>query len=427
MAKAGFWLKGATGKLAGSALQKGANGNTIMREIVKPKNPKTGQQTVQRVLMNTTIQAYSALKQICNHSFQGVETGQKSMSRFMKLNLDYFRRRASEVGADNINSYVNFSPIGEKGIRAGRFIIADGTLPTIPMTITDTVYNAAIALETNTYEAFINKYNLSRGDQVTLVTIEKHAIDQRMYAHFARIILDPRNADGTAAPLSSALIANGAINLPNESNSGNFTYLAFEDSKIQFCFSDGFVCSAGAIVSRKLGDEEMRSFCQMVLNEDAIANDAVSLTDAIALSRTGYPVDFEDDDLPYLDNSGTGGGQSSNSGQSSGSQSPVVAESVAITANGATVNQNVAGGSVTATAPITALKVSGVRLAAAELKAGTTNAVGSASPLTVNAAGTEATWSGNLAANGTLYVFKGGQLWFSLAAQGGDDDLPGQG
>ena len=41
MSKVGFWLKGSTGKLAGTTLYKGANGETIQREIVSPSNPKT--------------------------------------------------------------------------------------------------------------------------------------------------------------------------------------------------------------------------------------------------------------------------------------------------------------------------------------------------------------------------------------------------
>ena len=56
MAKAGFWLRGATGKLAGSALQKGANGETIIREIVEPTNPQTESQQIQRIVMTTVMQ-----------------------------------------------------------------------------------------------------------------------------------------------------------------------------------------------------------------------------------------------------------------------------------------------------------------------------------------------------------------------------------
>ena len=53
MSKVGFWLKGSTGKLAGTTLYKGANGETIQREIVSPSNPKTMAQNIQRIVMST--------------------------------------------------------------------------------------------------------------------------------------------------------------------------------------------------------------------------------------------------------------------------------------------------------------------------------------------------------------------------------------
>jgi hypothetical protein len=322
MAKSGFWLRGSRGKLAGSALQRGSNGGTIIREVVKPKNPKTAKQSAQRVFMNTCSQAYSALKAITSHSFQGVEAGQASMSRFMSQNLGYLRRRAAEVGND-LGNYVNFSPIGDKGIRPARFIIAEGTLPTVPVTITADAFLAKVALTANTYQAFIDAYDLKRGDQITLVTIEKHTVDQRNYAHFARIILDPRDADGDAAPLSSALISEGAVNMANSRNEGTFKALAFASNGITFRMSDGFVCCAGVIVSRQEGEEWKRSYCQMVLSEEAIAADAISLPEAISLSRQGYQFNLADEDAPYLDNAGTGGYQatlipSSGSGGNSG-------------------------------------------------------------------------------------------------------------
>ena len=68
MSKVGFWLKGSTGKLAGTTLYKGANGETIQREIVSPSNPKTMAQNIQRIVMSTVGAAYSVMKAICDNS-----------------------------------------------------------------------------------------------------------------------------------------------------------------------------------------------------------------------------------------------------------------------------------------------------------------------------------------------------------------------
>lgn len=99
MAKAGFWLRGARGKLAGASAQKGQNG-TILREIVKPRNPKTDKQTYQRAIMATVMKAYSAGKEIFDHAFQGVEKGQKSQQYFITRNTTLLRSNiAQEINA----------------------------------------------------------------------------------------------------------------------------------------------------------------------------------------------------------------------------------------------------------------------------------------------------------------------------------------
>ena len=163
MAKVGFWLQGATGKLAGSKLQSSPNGTIIGNNMKKPKNPKTVNQTLQRVLVNTVAQGYSALREICYHSFEGVTEGSKSMAKFQSENLSYFRTKAAEVGEEQLGNYVNFVPVGQKGIRPAAFIVSDGKLPRVAMTINGS-FQAVLAMTANTYADIINKYDLQRGD-----------------------------------------------------------------------------------------------------------------------------------------------------------------------------------------------------------------------------------------------------------------------
>ncbi len=65
--KTGFWLRGGKGKLAGATVYQ-QNGETVMREVVTPNNPKTEKQNVQRIIIHTVMQAYSKLKAITDHS-----------------------------------------------------------------------------------------------------------------------------------------------------------------------------------------------------------------------------------------------------------------------------------------------------------------------------------------------------------------------
>lgn len=133
MAKAGFWLRGARGKLAGASAQKGQNG-TILREIVKPRNPKTDKQIYQRAIMATVMKAYSAGKEIFDHAFQGVEKGQKSQQYFIARNATLLR----SLIAQDINAIAAGTMQPTEAVNAcvapkalypvpGAFMISEGT------------------------------------------------------------------------------------------------------------------------------------------------------------------------------------------------------------------------------------------------------------------------------------------------------------
>lgn len=390
MAKVGFWLQGATGKLAGSKLQNGVNGTIIADNTKKPKNPRTVNQILQRVLMNTVSQAYSAMQPLACHSFQGIAEGAKSMAEFQRLNLDYFRQRAAEVGSDNLGNYVNFVPVGEKGVRPAAFILSNGKLPAVPATI-NAEFNAVMSLDANTYQAVIDKYDLQRGDQLTFVVIEESTVNAGQYAvKYARVILDPRNADGTEAALSSEFITGNAINLPNSKNAGNFGVLEFSNGMVFSMKQGAKVCAVGIIVSRFENDEWMRSRCQMVVSENAIGENGVSLSRAIYRSTHKDTIYIEGANQ-YLDNAGVSGGQSTDSGSGetpSEVTEPQFSNEASFTANGSTFTNSVAGGSVAVTAPLSKVTLSGSQL--------TTDSAVMLASGTLTEVGTKAMNSGNL-------------------------------
>ena len=92
MSKGNMLLGHARGKV-GSLVFSRANGKQIVRakaDVVA--NPQTEAQVIQRIMLNTVAQAYSKMASICDHSFQGVQKGAKSMSYFMKVNLNKLRQ-----------------------------------------------------------------------------------------------------------------------------------------------------------------------------------------------------------------------------------------------------------------------------------------------------------------------------------------------
>ena len=431
MSKGNMLLGHARGKV-GSLVFSRTQGKQIVRaraEVIK--NPKTLLQVIQRTFMNTVSQAYSTTKAITDHSFQGVADGQPSMSKFMQLNLEYLRKRVAEWvnNGGSLEEFYNFAPIGQSGIFPGPWIVSDGKLPRVPVTISAyTDFGSAkmqIEAPENTYASIIEKYGLQRGDQLTFVTVEAPLSSVDLYFNIARVILDPREEDGSAAPLSTAFVTDGAIQKPNTKNQGNFDSIAYANGMFTLRMTNGDVISAGIIVSRKNNDVWERSKCQMVFSEDACAASGTgNYIDMYSAIEQSHSVTIDVLNQLYLNNAGVGGKQNTNSGQSQGggTSSPTYSNTISIVSAGNTQSQNIAGGSTSVLEHLTKVEVNGANLTAGVLKAGTTNAAADATALTINDTATKATWTGDVAANGSLYVFKGDTLWFVISVQAPSGD-----
>ena len=90
-------------------------------EIVK--NPRTMSQMVQRMLMATVTAGYSWMRDICDHSFEGVSYGAKNMAEFVRLNLKAIR-------ADYLEALAQFSynPYRDRALYPSPFIMSKGSL-----------------------------------------------------------------------------------------------------------------------------------------------------------------------------------------------------------------------------------------------------------------------------------------------------------
>lgn len=100
------------------------NGQQITKErVYKVKNPRTLQQMRQRMVMATVSAAYSYLKEICDHSFEGFGVGSPCMSEFMRVNLN-----ALKASAQNDAAKVAFNAYQDKNINPVPFIVSQGSL-----------------------------------------------------------------------------------------------------------------------------------------------------------------------------------------------------------------------------------------------------------------------------------------------------------
>ena len=351
MSKVGFWLKGSTGKLAGTTLYKGANGETIQREIVSPSNPKTVGQNVQRVVMSTVGAAYSLMKAICDHSFEGTKKGQETMSLFMSENIQKCRAAIEEMqsqGVAFLNMY-SFVPVGMKHAFApNQYLVAMGSLPRVNSTwIADAESNilyptVAVLANKTTYGDIISTLNLKRGDQLTFCTVKQGASIQESQFNYARVILDPTDPETfLPLPLDTAFLdANNNVNKPSVRNEGKFKFL-LNASGLRFWYEDVYTTEEDAIaafviVSRKEGETWKRSTTYMSYPGET-AN-AYSMQQCLDLLANGAQHNIYASADQYLNNAGEGGGQAaSDTGGQGGGTTPSTQN---FTISSATVNNN---------------------------------------------------------------------------------------
>ena len=390
-------MYGAQGRIGNKTYYRAPSGATVARTVVTPKNPKTQAQTYQRVIAKQVSACYAKMKEICDHSFEGVTMGAESMNRFRKLNLVTLRNRAAEIQSAGISlaEFYQFQPIGSEKFVPAAVIISEGSLPKVKAGIDNQTSAMTLVASANTYRAIINDWGLHRGDQLTFVAVTKDS-DGDYNFKYSRVILDPRNADGSGASLDSAFATDGHIvNLPNARNKGNLT-VEFANGKFYITLDEDPMAAAGIIVSRKAGDYNFRSNCKLVLDETVIGNDLCGLETAVQLSYTTSELYVEND--AYLNNSGTGGGEGISSGAASSDPDAPSFTSNAII-NGA--SQNVNG--TTSVSSLTSLVVNGRNLTEENVYA----MVGSErKTATINAAKTQATftWAQSPAVGTTVAV-----------------------
>ena len=422
-----------TGQMAGQNGSVGqityvtSGGETIARQKASNvKNPQTVAQTAQRVITKQVIMTYKKFKALCDHSFEGKTTGKECQARFLQVNMKNVRSRAAEIQreAGSLYQYFQFSPLSSEKWLPHAAILSEGSINRVPTGIvSNSGYKATMAASANTYEAIKAQYGLSRGDQLTFVNVIRTQYGD-INVEFCRVILDPRNADGSGAAMSTAFCdANGIVS-PSGRNKGGFSALAFVTDHFEWVVGNGNVIASAVIVSRKEGDYWFRSNATLTISEEALGSDKCSFMDAIDSSYESDSLEL-DNDL-YLNNAGEGGAQGSSTSDGGGTTPTPQPSTDPQYNNTATINgvsQSIAGGSVTATAPVNSVTIGGSNLAGTEPYAVKSGSADHISPSNLSASSIQFT-NLNVTAGQTITFYKGeGQAaWFTVTAQaaGGD-------
>ena len=271
-------------------------GKTIVRTNTRPKNPKTEDQSLQRILLKAVINSYSKLKEICNHTFEDYDNAFECMNKFKKVNLKYLREHASTllVTGQGLDQFYQFEPLESLKWTPFAAIISEGHLPEVAVGI-DTAGNSVAYVNSPgpTYADFVTAWGLQRGDMLTFVTVQKRY--GKYEVEFARLVLDPVNADSDASMTTEIVDGQGDFPCSNRKNELNFSTFAFDTDHFNFALGrGGNVVAAGIIVSREdMSGNWLRSNCQLVLNEAAFGSDLCSLEKAVKWSYKAPEIDME--------------------------------------------------------------------------------------------------------------------------------------
>lgn len=231
------------------------------------KNPKTLAQQMQRTIMRTSVEAYKVLKEICDHSWEGVAYGASSYSEFQKRNMAMLRSLAS-VGGENTKSFL---PSGFNGLVAMPFEVSNGSLQFNAPSFEDNLFKwsqiVGVAEPENvTYADVANYLGAQEGDQVTFVGVRPSistGVDEPFGFEMvvARIILSPGAGEFAETAFLTPIVGteNYTVNDRNPLNEGPIQFGFDSPAGQGQVLRAGFVrngvaieCMAGCVIlSRK--------------------------------------------------------------------------------------------------------------------------------------------------------------------------------
>ena len=225
------------------------NGKQVTKDRVNVvKNPRSSMQMSQRAVMSTVIKAYSSMRDICNHSFEGIPYGQKTMNAFVSENINMIRKGVPNV---NLSEWK-----GEAVPNA--YMISKGSLPSVSLETSSPFVH--INAKPTTIGQFFDLFGATQvGDMVTTCILDGEKFVWVRYT---------RTAENQSKVLGEAKVS--TIFTPQTDIETNIGY-GSELTKYSWdnATTDSMVvlnvqnASIGCIVSRKSEKGWLRSTCVM--------------------------------------------------------------------------------------------------------------------------------------------------------------------
>ena len=232
--------------------------------VTDVKNPRSASQMKQRAIMATALRGYSALKEICDHSFEGVTYGQKSMNYFVAENARMIRDAAPNV---------NLS-LSKGNSVSNAYIIAKGSMPSVAVSASQNQFRISMNVPQSgfTFGSFMAQLGATQvGDMATFVMLcDNTGANASIY--WVRLKLTEENKTKSINTTSDTdILASLSEGADFDTNIDNFTSGDFSISTNK---SEGFVFieetntsgprSLGVVLSRKADTGWLRSSSTMV-------------------------------------------------------------------------------------------------------------------------------------------------------------------
>ena len=243
------------------------------------KNPRTTAQMKQRMIFTTVQSAYKKMREIVDHSQEGVTYGAKTMANFMKINLVGLGKNYAN-GAFNLKGNTNVIAPYPFKIASGSLVFDQKITTISENTVFTSLKLGSATIATLTYAPLLAILGVGKGDQLTFILVAGNynkVIDDNGYKQFSENYFRPirvvfsLTADASALAFTADGVLSDAICDQEKSDffyhdlkfglSANNKNVFFTDSAFgEYTEGAGWLCYGAAIIlSRMVGSSWARS------------------------------------------------------------------------------------------------------------------------------------------------------------------------
>lgn len=200
-----------TGKIGGDVgyMVKNAKGRTSQgwrAYQAHVSNPNNNAQRFNRVILSTVAKAYSTLRPICDHSFEGIAGKSRNQKEFMKQNIRILQQLAP-TGNGNYNTRDNYRML------ANPLMVSKGSLPVLSAVFSATQGKMTLTWprpagdETPNMREFFDIMGWEDGGQITMLVTAGDDGPEALNFIYARLVFKlGSTANGTSQPITESTL-----------------------------------------------------------------------------------------------------------------------------------------------------------------------------------------------------------------------------